>query len=56
MIICLQFCWKKKPGFPSSDLLILNNQLTQTGVARYVDIDQAARNRTTKMIAASGAA
>ena len=28
----------------------------QTGVAWYLDIDQAARNGTTKMIAASGAA
>ena len=30
MIICLHF-GERKPGFPSSDLLIFNNPLMQTG-------------------------
>ena len=43
MIICLLFV-ERKPGYPSCDLLILNKQLMQTGAARYVDVDQAARD------------
>ena len=37
MIICLHFV-ERKPGYPSYDLLM------QTGAARYVDVDQAARD------------
>ncbi|EMS55637.1 hypothetical protein TRIUR3_32503 [Triticum urartu] len=37
-------CWKKKPGYPSSDLLILNKQFMQTDAARCVDVDQTARD------------
>ena len=43
MITCLQFVGRKL-GYPSSDLLIHNKQLMQTGAARYVDVDQAARD------------
>ena len=41
MIIYLQFV-RRKPGFPSSDLRIVNKQFIQTSAARYVDVDQAA--------------
>ena len=44
MIICLHF--ERKPGYPSCDLLILNEQLMQTGAAWHVDVDQAAENTT----------
>ena len=43
MIIYLQFVGRK-PGFPSSDFLIINKQLIQTSAAWYVDVDQAARD------------
>ena len=41
MIICLHFI-EREPGYPSCDLLIPNKQLTRTGAAQYVDVNQAA--------------
>ena len=43
MIIFLQVVGRK-PGFPSSDLLILKKELMQTGAAWCADVDQVARN------------